>query len=314
MWAAGRVARWTGLVGLNYHRIGDGRQSIFDRGLWSATPEAFDEQLAWIKKNYDVVSPADLPAAKAGRRVIITFDDGYRDNYTAAFPALQRHGLPATFFVATGFIDHPRLPWWDEIAWMVRSSKLTSLTLPGFVPDPVPFDEPDREAAVRKVLRTFKALPVQRTPALLEAVAAGTGSGRYAGEGVSDLWMTWDMLRAMRDGGMTIGGHTVSHNVLSTMSADEQDAEITGCARRLQEELGAPMTTFSYPVGNPDSFDGHTRDALRRVGVKTAFTYYGGHNPAGSVDDYDLRRRAIEQDMTMRDFQAYVRAPWFTFS
>ena len=128
MWAAGRLARWTGLVGLNYLRIGDGRQSPFDRGLWSATAEAFDEQLAWIKKNYDVVSPADLPAAKSGRRVIITFDDGYRDNYTAAFPVLQRHGLPATFFVATGFIDEPRLPWWDEIAWMVRSSKRTGLT------------------------------------------------------------------------------------------------------------------------------------------------------------------------------------------
>lgn len=108
---AGHVARWTGVVGLNYHRIGDGRRSVFDRGLWSATPEDFDVQVGYLKKNFDVVSPTDLAHVadtRRGRHVIITFDDGYRDNYTAAFPVLRAHHVAATFFIATGYIDTPR--------------------------------------------------------------------------------------------------------------------------------------------------------------------------------------------------------------
>ncbi len=68
-------------------------------------------------------------AAKRGRYGMITFDDGYRDNHATALPILKREGVTATFFVATGFIDAPRLPWWDEIAWMVRTSRQDGLEL-----------------------------------------------------------------------------------------------------------------------------------------------------------------------------------------
>jgi peptidoglycan/xylan/chitin deacetylase (PgdA/CDA1 family) len=311
--AIGTTLRWTGVVGLNYHRIGDGERSSFDPGLCSATPEQFDRQLRWLKANFDVVSPRDIPYVlriRRGRHVIVTFDDGYEDNYTVAFPLLRAHLLPATFFVATGFIDHPRLPWWDEIAWMVRNATTSSIALPSFLPAPIPFDEPGRERVTRAVHRACFALPADRTSGFLDAVAEATGSGRYDASAAPRMWMTWDMIRDMRAAGMTIGGHTVHHPVLARLPRDRQAEEISGCGRRLEEELGAPMRAFAYPYGQPDCFDDDTRACLEEAGVRLAFSYYGGFRRLDEWDDYDCRRLAVEQHTSFDQFRAAVMAPW----
>src|SRR5579871_5774958 len=147
-----RTLRWSGVLCLNYHRIGEGGNSIYDRGLWSATSDGFDSQLSYFKSRYDIIRPIDLSDAvksSRGRYLMITFDDGYLDNYEIAFPILSRHRVPATFFVTTGFIDRRKLSWWDEIAWMVRTSKRNGVELPDWLPAPIEFDEPHRDAAVR---------------------------------------------------------------------------------------------------------------------------------------------------------------------
>ncbi len=310
----GTVARWKGVVILNYHRIGDGRRSLFDRGLWSATREDFDAQVRWLKAEFDVISPRDLPAVKRGRHAMITFDDGYADNYTDAFSVLKANATPGTFFVATGFIDQPHLPWWDEIAWMVRTSKRSDIALPDYMPARVVLDEPEREQAVRTLLRIYKKLAGDRTAAYLNAVGEATGSGRASADvvDVRALWMNWDMLREMHAAGMTIGGHTVNHPVLSRLTRAEQEAEIVECDRRIRDELHAPMHAFAYPVGAPDAFNPATRECLRRVGVQAAFSYYGGYRRLTQCDDFDIPRIAVEQETTLADFKAAVMCPWMS--
>jgi len=315
--AVGRFVRWSGIVGLNYHRIGDGRGSIFDRGLYSATPEDFDQQVRWLKRNFDPIAPRDIDTvmrARPGRHVLVTFDDGYADNYLAAFPILKSHGVPGTFFVATGFVDDPAMPWWDEIAWMIRSSARTSVSVPGFVDEPVVFDPPDRERAIRALLRVYKGLPSDRAPAYVEALAGALETGKPPPHvmDAKSLWMTWDMLREMVAGGMTIGGHTVNHPILARMSRDRQAEEISGCEQRLRDELGIPMHAFAYPVGSREAFNDDTRACLRAAGVKNAFSYYGGFRPRERWDAYDIPRIAVEQDTTFAEFRAAVMFPWLT--
>jgi len=314
---AGTLVRWRGIIGLNYHRIGDGRRTLFDRGLYSATAEDFDTHVRWLKSNFDVIAPRDITTAvraKRGRHVIITFDDGYADNHEHAFPILKSHGVVATFFIATGFIDQPRLPWWDEIAWMVRTSKRSDIELPRFLAARVSFDDPEREGAVRALLRAYKKLPDSRTTEFLDAVGRATGTGRPTPDVIDarTIWMTWDMIRQMHAGGMTIGGHTAHHPVLARLSREDQANEIAICERRLKEELGIPMTTFSYPVGTVDAFNTESRACLRERGVHTAFSYYGGMRRLSDWDDYDIRRIAIEQDTSFDEFRAMVMFPWTT--
>jgi hypothetical protein len=175
----------------------------------------------------------------------------------------------------------------------------------------VPFDEPSRAIAIRTLLRVFYRLPDHRTRDYLDAIGAATGTGLPSKE-VADLarvWMSWDMIRKMRDAGMTIGGHTVRHPILSRLSREEQEVEIVGCQKRLEEELRTPMQTFAYPVGSREAFNDDSRSCLRNIGVHSAFSYYGGISNMSRWDDYDIQRVAIEQHTTFEDFRAIVSLP-----
>jgi len=296
-----------GILVLNYHRIGDGGASPYDRELWSADAEAFDAQMAMLARDCDVISPADIDtvAGRKGRHVLVTFDDGYLDNYEVAYPILRRHGLPATFFIATGFIDRPRLPWWDEIAWRIRTTTATHLDLHPWLPEPL---EPGRghDAAIGAILRAYKSLPIAESERMLERLRGETGLETPAR--IDGMWMDWNHIREMADGGMTIGGHTNDHPVLSRLPVERQREEIETCAARIREETGRPMEYFAYPVGSPWAFDDDTVACLEAVGVRRAFSYYGGHAHPGSPR-FDTPRMAMERYIELPDLAAMLWAP-----
>lgn len=296
-----------GVLVLNYHRVGDSSRSRYDRALWSASAEGFDAQVAFLKSHCDVIALDDVPAAlhRRGRHVAITFDDGYRDNHDIAFPVLRRQGVPAAFFIATGFIDRRLLPWWDAIAMQVRETRLSTLDLAPWLPTPLVLDD-DREAAICSVLAAYKALPFDETAPFLARLTAATGI--EAPERVDEEWMDWDMIRALARGGMTIGGHTVNHPILSSLPADAQRAEIQDCAARLREELGIAMAHFAYPVGGRDAFNEDTRRLLGEAGVQQAYSFYGGVARAGA-DPLDLQRIAVDCGIGRDLFRAMVELP-----
>ena len=311
-WLLRQLKTWHGVLVINYHRIGKSSESLFDRELWSATPETFDAQVHFLKENYDIIGAGDLDelaGKRRGRYVQITFDDGYRDNYECAYPILRSHGVSATFFLTTGFIDQPRLPWWDEIAWMVRASGRSGVEGTPGLSIQVVFDEPDREHAIHILLSVYKSLPGEATGAYLDFLAAATGSGRYDMTNMQEMWMTWDMVREMRQGGMWFGGHTVNHPVLANLPREQQGEEITGCKKRIEAELDEPMILFSYPVGGPQSFNDDTRACLREQGVKFSYSYYGGFRRSSDWDPYDIRRIAMESYVSPELFRAMVTLP-----
>jgi peptidoglycan/xylan/chitin deacetylase (PgdA/CDA1 family) len=298
-----------GILGLNYHRIGDGSRSNLDRDLWSASADAFDQQIAFLKLHCDVIAPSDIDAARAnprGRHVLVTFDDGYLDNYEQAFPILRRHNVPATFFIATGFVDDPRLPWWDEIAAIVRASADDAIDLGEWLPKPLAIDRDHPEVAIRTLLNQYKVLPSTQAEDFLARLRSVAKHGAPASR--ESLWMNWDMLREMSSHGMTIGGHTVNHAVLSRMPKEHQRKEIAGCAARIEKEVGRRMDYFAYPVGGRDSFNADTQACLRELGVRYAFSYYGGFARAGA-DPLDMPRSAIEPYIDRDWFRAIAQLP-----
>ena len=194
---------------VNYHRIGNAEESVFDRGVFSTTEDQFDMQMGFLKRNFDVISPHDLPVARRmgrGRYVIVTFDDGYRDNYEKAFPILKHHHLPATFFVPTAFVDKRELSWWDTIAWMIRHSDAGELPAGKWFPRPLPMTGEDRERAIYEALQKYKALPGRETANYMADIADATGHSSLPTHLGDELWMTWNNIREPRLAGTTIGG------------------------------------------------------------------------------------------------------------
>jgi peptidoglycan/xylan/chitin deacetylase (PgdA/CDA1 family) len=308
------VRPWSGLLVLNYHRIGDAASSPLDSGVYSATQDQFDEQLSWLKTHADVIGAPELDAAfrdVRGQFVLITFDDGYRDNYELAFPVLQRHGVPATFFITTGFVDQRQVAWWDEIAWMVKHANRFDW------PERLrasrePWTVEDGSRVIRTLLQAYKALPTDAGPAFLEEIAAATGSGRCPLQGDAAPWMTWGEIRRLRDEGHAIGAHTVTHPLLARCSSLEQRHEICESKRRLEEVLSTSVDTFSYPVGTADAFTAETIDLIRQAGFRWAFNFQGGcltSTSARTANRFSLPRVAMEPELTQPRFHAMATLP-----
>ncbi|HEX7244259.1 MAG TPA: polysaccharide deacetylase family protein [Solirubrobacterales bacterium] len=288
-----RLPTWDGVLTLCFHRIGAREGSAWERTIWDTTLEELDRRLRFLRRHAQVIAPEEMlgmEAAPRGPHVLLTFDDGYREWATEVLPLLRAHGVRAAFFLATGFIDEPRAPWWYELPWMARSAGVEELPAGGWLDEPLRLDG-DRDAAADALLDAYKELPGERCEAFLEWVAEASGSGRCDAGVVREDWLTWDMARELRDAGMEIGGHTVDHPVLARLPAAAQREQISACARRIEAELGREMRMFAYPVGIPDSFDEQTKAALREEGVQLAFGYHGGYARADRpLDRLDVPR------------------------
>jgi peptidoglycan/xylan/chitin deacetylase (PgdA/CDA1 family) len=287
-----RVApTWRGLLALTYHRIGTPGDAPLDRAMWDATLEDFDAQIAFLARNFDVVGPGDVGPRPAGRQVLVTFDDGYRDNYTHALPILRAHGATATFFLTTGFLDRARLSWWDEVAWMVHTTGGDRAEIPA-------------------LLDRVKTLPGTQREAFVDRLAASTGAGRAPAAAGAEQWMTWRMARELLAAGMTVGGHTVSHPILARLGEDAQRDEVFACRARLEAELGIAMRWFSYPNGDHGSFDARTRAIVAEAGVDLAFAFHAGFvRRSDAWDPYALPRIAVGPRTAGDAFAATVTLP-----
>jgi peptidoglycan/xylan/chitin deacetylase (PgdA/CDA1 family) len=248
-----------------------------------------------LARHFEVIGPHDVPAAAVsrGRSVLLTFDDGYRDNYELAFPVLKRRGLQATFFVTTGFLDQPRVPWWDELAWMVQTSRSDVIAGGEWLPGELRLTPGNRRGAIRALDKAYKSLPGHQTEEFLDFCGSRAGTGRCDPALGAELWMTWAMAAEMRDAGMSIGGHTVNHPVLARLSHTEQQTEVAECRRRIEQELRTPMEVFAYPVGLPGTFDARTRACLEREGVRIAFSFGGGRPRRHTLDRLAVPRAGV---------------------
>lgn len=311
-WFLHRMRAWRGLLVLNYHRIGNPNGTPWDHDLWSAQLNEFDWQLGFLKSHFDLIGLNDLESAskdRRGRFVMISFDDGYRDNYLSAFPVLRSHGVPAAFFLATGFLDKPHISWWDEVAWMIHTSTREFLDGHGWLPDPLLINRLDPQVTVRALLKIYKNLTGSRTRKFLDWLGQETGRGRCPVSNASKMWMTWDMVREMHAAGMTIGAHTVTHPILSRISPEEQKKEITDSCRRIEAEIGRPVHAFSYPVGGTESCGPQTPQILRDAGITWAFRFGIGFQNDSFKDPLQIPRLAVEQTDTRTMFRAITSLP-----
>jgi peptidoglycan/xylan/chitin deacetylase (PgdA/CDA1 family) len=277
-----------------------------------ANAETLQQQLRLLRRHCDVLSMDQLTEAELvepGRRVIVTVDDCYRDSYEVAFPLFAAAGIPATFFLVSGFVDGRATPWWDEIAWMVASSKRDRLDPSPWWDTGLPLRGARAATTVNKLVGLHRRLPRPVGDDMLSHVASATGSGRRPPECTADEFVTWRMAREMAAAGMSFGGHTDTHPVLTTLPPGDQRAEIERSLDRIATELGERPTTFAYPVGYQDTFDSSTKAAASAAGVRLAFSNYGGYTRTSNWDPLDIRRVAVGQGTTDAAFRWTLGLP-----
>ena len=250
----------------------------------------FDEVLSWVSKWFQVL-PLDeaVTRLQAGtlpaRAAAITFDDGYADNATNALPVLQHHGMTASFFVATSFLDGGRM-WNDSVVEAVRtcSAKVLDLDSGGLGAYVLESNE-QRRIAIETLLTSIKYLePVKRQEAVafVQKCAGGVLP--------DDLMMTTSQLKQLRSAGMQIGAHTCSHPILAKLCDDEAFKEIADSKSVLESLLGEEITLFAYPNGKPgkDYLPKHAA-MVRLAGFEAAVsTAYGASSAA--TDRFQLPR------------------------
>lgn len=239
-----------------YHKVQ--RRSV---GLWGEPVlgvDEFERHAAFLSREYQPVKLSELVAAlRSGSRlperaVVLTFDDGYRNNRQLAAPILRHYGIPAMLFLATGLVGTDRWMWGYELEKMFREFPLEWIgTCSG---DPTVAYlcsvEPDPRIALMACVGYLKAIPHAR---MLEVMARLRE--RFPVELDEDnRFLAWNEVRELRSYGFELGAHTVNHPILVRQSPDEAEREIVTSARQIERELGAPPTAFSYPNGaaNPE--------------------------------------------------------------
>ena len=190
-----------GLYCFNYHRIGNPQECAHDRGVFSCSAWRFEEHVAWIMERFEVVTIDKLlfPAGNRGEwnrpLALITFDDGYIDSYTIAFPILKRLGATAVFFLPTLFIGTNRMPWWDEMAWILRHARHKEIR-PFGTSERFLLDDENLDRSIRDILLLAKT---RQLPMCEQTDDLAKMCGGARPESANDpLFLDWNQPREMR--------------------------------------------------------------------------------------------------------------------
>lgn len=241
------------LTVLTYHRVMDRPEDFpFDDDLISASTTAFRKHLDFLRKHFDIIEFRALRdhleeyGTIPPRALIITFDDGYRDNYESAWPILKEYGVPATMFATAGFIGRRRMFWWDKIAYAIKRSERDRIETG--LPIELSIDIrsfPDRQAAARQVIRKAKNFREEEKEEFIRELSGQLGV--EIDEDEHELTMTWQQLKELSENGIEIGAHSVNHPIFSNIDEERLRSEVSGAKRMIEENIGREVITFGSP-------------------------------------------------------------------
>ncbi len=285
---------------LAYHRV---TETPTDPQLLCVSPRHFAEQLLVLRRVYRPMPLLELATSfregrMPDRAVVVTFDDGYADNLHEAAPLLAAQGVPATVFVVPG--EREGEFWWDELDRLLLQPGTLPQMLQLEVNDeaqewdlggaaeysPADFeryrawsvlqaDAPTpRQAAYRSLHQALRPLATSSRKAILDSLRAWSGAGKASRPTHRRLGSA-EIVR-LAEAGIEVGGHTLTHPVLSALPVEQQQTEISLGKRRLEGILGRPVRSFAYPYGARKDYTVETVEIVRQAGFVCACANYPG--------------------------------------
>jgi peptidoglycan/xylan/chitin deacetylase (PgdA/CDA1 family) len=280
-WAGGvqavRFLNRGGIRILMYHRFGEPDPKRLQQ---------IEAQCAHLQRNYRVVSLTEAcqRLAEAGplppNLLAITVDDGHRDFYTTAYPIFERHGLPATLFLTTDYVDGKCWLWFDLVDYLFEATSRESVEALGRIFSLRTAGEKQAAADVLKnaaleLDHQARRELMQQLPDCLQVSVPAHTPERWAP-------LAWEEAREMAAHGIEFGAHTRTHPILADLTtAEALREEIEGSKARVEEMLGTPVRHFCYPNGSLADFTNAVVECVRRAGYQSAVTTESGINAPG---------------------------------
>lgn len=265
----------------------------------------------------ELYTPCASMPQRLNRRtpLVLTFDDGYCDNYTHGFALAQELQCPMTIFLIPGYIESGKNFWWQEGKYLVSHTQVDKVTIEGHTHQ---LDSPQERKVVAQVIdhHLRHATSVAEREAFLVAVRQALLAQEHAlpqEEGV--LPVSWSQVREMeKSGWVSFGAHTMHHPILSYLTApDEIEHEIKECREVLERQLGHPVRTFAYPVGQFQHISDDILSTVQRAGYDWALTSVYGYNTSRS-HPYLLKRIEVDVSQHWLVVAAEAAGLWEFFS
>ena len=277
LWRLVTARRWRSqVIVLMYHKVVADADDATELTL-----SQFCQQLDWLHKTCTVITPAEFAGLAAssrldGRpRVLLTFDDAFISVRDRVYPALKARGLQGLVFVPSEpVIDGGTIwPQWHHDLFLYGNYE----SLPSFETRDsrvTPQTEQQRREAEQQVRKRLKKMNNRQREDALAALARAADWDNSQLQPESRI-MSWDDLRACADV-FTYGGHTHTHPIMASVSADAQRLEVQTCAEYLHRELGVAPFFFAYPNGEQGDYNDASLAALQEAGYRFAFTTQEG--------------------------------------
>jgi peptidoglycan/xylan/chitin deacetylase (PgdA/CDA1 family) len=243
----------------------------------------FSEQMALIARTMKPMSFALLRDWLVGSSetppdsVLVTFDDGYRNNLTHAAPILTRFGIPATFFASAGYIGSERLLWPTDIYRRILLWPSQHVPLPDGSTLDVPPTDIHRRMALAAWAREFcKLIPDEQRRHYLAILSEAVFPTLTQAEKEMFSFLSWDELRQLHRMGFEIGSHTTDHCILTQLPAARLAVELLDSKQRIEEHLGVPCVSLAYPNGRQRDYSPAVLVAASQAGYQVGFTTNAG--------------------------------------
>jgi len=302
------------LTVLNYHRIDDLARGDFDsfKPNVSASPVEFERQMKYLSRWFNLITIQDLVQWLEGRQslpsfaALITFDDGYLDNYKFAFPTLQKYGVGAIIYLTTGHVGTDQPFFWDLAAYCFFHTQRENVTFPNGN-EQAWSSLMERDQILKSWIEVLKAMPETEKQLVISRLPAQLNVS-IPKDYFRNLMMTWDHVREMQNGGIAFGGHTVNHPILSRVALQTAKTEITLSKSTIEKETGVPVLSFAYPNGMTNDLNPQIVNAVEAAGYKTAFTLLNGPSSLREVrnNPFTIRRIFVSNHHMLPEYAALV--------
>ncbi len=304
---------------LCYHGVMHGGENNYSNRN-AVTAEMFERQMAYVARHYHVMALPELVRRLSAREnlpdytLALTFDDGFRNNATVATPILEKYKLPATIFLTTAFIDSEKLGLWTErVDWLLQCADKPAVTFDfdGSARELLLATVRDRIIASDAIRAHLKALPPKEREASIMELAEKIGAARRIDAKMEERYafMSWKEARGLLNKRITLGSHTHTHSIMSTLSLAEAHFELSMSQKLVEAELDDKCNLFCYPNGGPRDFTPRDKELLHKLGYSAAVTLIPGFN-THRTDRFELRRFNIVRSNDFNFFLAKVSGVW----